>query len=100
MTYVYLLQCPYFKNDVFKIGGSEKNGNERLKSYGKGTTVLAMIVINGDYRELENQIKKSFNDKFTLIHGNEYFQGNKDEIKLEFLKIVYNNQINSRKKFS
>ena len=43
MPYVYLLQCPYFKKDVFKIGGSEKNGNERLKSYGKGTIILSMI---------------------------------------------------------
>ena len=66
MPYVYLLQCPYFKDDIFKIGGSEKIENDRLKSYGKGTKILAMIVLNCDYREVENQIKVSFNSKFMV----------------------------------
>ena len=96
MPYVYLVQCSYFKDDVFKIGGSKKIENDRLKSYGKGTKILAMIVVNGDYREVENQIKVSFNSKFTLVHGREYFQGNEDEIKLEFLKIVYSYQLNKK----
>ena len=100
MPYVYLLQCPYFKDDIFKIGGSEKIENDRLKSYGKGTKILAMIVLNCDYREVENQIKVSFNSKFTLIHGKEYFQGNQDEIKLEFLKIVYNHQMTNSQKMA
>ena len=98
MPYVYLVQCSYFKDDVFKIGGSKKIETDRLKSYGKGTKILAMIVVNGDYHEVENQLKFSFNSKFTLVHGREYFQGNEDEIKLEFLKIVYNYQLNNSHK--
>ena len=100
MPYVYLIQCPYFKDDIFKIGGSEKIENNRLKSYGNGTKILAMIVVKDDYREVENQIKFSFNSKFTLVHGKEYFQGNKDEIKQEFLKIVYNHEISNTQKLT
>ena len=100
MPYVYLIQCPYFKDDIFKIGGSEKIENKRLKSYGKGTKILAMIVVKDDYREVENQLKISFNSKFTLVHGKEYFQGNKDEIKQEFLKIVYNHEITNTQKLT
>jgi hypothetical protein len=100
MPYVYLVQCSYFKEDVFKIGGSEKIENDRLKSYGKGTKILAMVVVTGDFHHVENQIKVSFNSKFTLIHGNEYFQGNEDEIKLEFLKIVYNHQMTNSQKMT
>ena len=100
MPYVYLVQCSYFKEDVFKIGGSEKIENDRLKSYGKGTKILAMVVVTGDFHHVENQIKVSFNSKFTLIHGKEYFQGNEDEIKLEFLKIVYNHQMTNSQKMT
>jgi hypothetical protein len=59
-----------------------------------------MVVVTGDFHHVENQIKVSFNSKFTLIHGKEYFQGNEDEIKLEFLKIVYNHQMTNSKKMT
>jgi hypothetical protein len=93
MPYVYLLHPPHFKDDVYKIGGSEHMDNCSLKSYGKGTEILAMIVINGNYLAVEKQIKNSFNSKFTLVHGKEHFQGDRNEMKLEFLKIIYNYEL-------
>ena len=93
MPYVYLLHPPHFKDDVYKIGCSEHMDNCSLKSYGKGTEILAMIVINGNYLAVEKQIKNSFNSKFTLVHGKEHFQGDRNEMKLEFLKIIYNYEL-------
>ena len=57
MPYVYLLHPPHFKDDVYKIGGSEHMDNCSLKSYGKGTEILAMIVINGNYLAREMGLK-------------------------------------------
>ena len=83
MPCVYLIQKGYFKDDVYKIGGS-KNGCS-LNSYGKGTKILISMDVN-DYLRVKTKIKKSFNFKFTLIHGQDYFQGDEKEIKLEFLR--------------
>ena len=93
MPYVYLLHPPHFKDDVYKIGCSENMDNYILKSYGKGTEILAMIVINGNYLAVEKQIKNSFNSKFTLVNGKEHFQGDRNEMKIEFLKIIYNYEL-------
>jgi hypothetical protein len=42
---------------------------------------------------LENQIIKEFNNKFKLIAGNEYFQGNEKEMKKLFLQIIENHEM-------
>ena len=64
MNRIYLVHPPHFKDDIFKIGGSEQFENDRLKSYGKGTEILAMVVVNGNYREVEKEINlHSFMEK-------------------------------------
>jgi hypothetical protein len=95
MHRIYLIQQTHYQKDLYKIIVSEKVEHDLLKSYGKGTEVLGMIVINDNYREVEKQIKNSFNNKFRLFQGNEHYQGNRDEIKLEFLKIIYNYELRS-----
>jgi len=85
MPYVYLIKFPYFKEYVFKICGSEQLENE--------VNILAMFSVNDNYKIIENRIKKSFNSKFVLVNGKDFFKGNEKEIKIEFLKIVYNYEI-------
>ena len=68
---VYLIQTSDSRHNVYKIGGS-KNGCS-LNSYGKGTKFLISMDVN-DYIRVKTKIKKSFNFKFTLIHGQDYFQ--------------------------
>ena len=95
MHRIYLIQQTHYQKDIYKIIVSEQLEHVLLKSYGKVTEVLGMIVIKDNFRELEKQIKNSFNNKFRLFHGKENYQGNRDEIKLEFLKIVYNYELRS-----
>ena len=95
MHRIYLIQQTHYQKDIYKIIVSEQLEHVLLKSYGKVTEILGMIVIKDNFRELEKQIKNSFNNKFRLFHGKENYQGNRDEIKLEFLKIVYNYELRS-----
>ena len=97
MPYVYLIRKPFWEKGVFKIGCSDKSGYDRIKSYGKEVKILALFEVK-DCREVEKNLKVLFNSKFRLIAGKEHFQGNEDEIKLEFLKTVYTHQINSHQK--
>ena len=39
---------------------------------------------------LEKNLKKKFDEQFKLIAGNEYYEGNENNMKIEFLKIVCN----------
>ena len=94
MPYVYLIRKHFWEKGVFKIGCSNNTSNyDRIKSYGKKAQILGLIEVN-DCREVEKNLKLLFNSKFILIEGKEHFKGNEDEIKLEFLKIVYNYQVN------
>lgn len=93
MHRIYLIQETHYQKDIYKIIVSEKVEHDLLKSYGKTTEVLGMIVINDNCHELEKQIKNSFNNKFRFFQENEHYQGNRDEIKLEFLKIIYNYEL-------
>lgn len=95
---VYLIRKKIWEKGVFKIGCSTDTLNyDRIKSYGKKAQILALIEVN-DCREVEKNLKLLFNSKFILIEGKEHFKGNEDQIKLEFLKIVYNYELNNSNK--
>lgn len=76
----------------YKIGCSSKNTTQRLKSYHKGSRIIFVSECNEPFK-LEKYILEIFNQKFEKIAGNEYFQGNEEELKNEFIKCVleYNN---------
>lgn len=72
----------------FKIGCSAKNDLERFKNgYKKGTRFIHIMECTDPFT-LESEIKKVFNEKFKLIAGKEYFEGDEIEMKNEFYKIV------------
>ena len=65
----------------------------RYKPYGKNAKfVCIQRVLNPRY--LETLLKERFNQKFTLVSGEEYFRGNADEMQAEF-NSVYNLHINT-----
>jgi hypothetical protein len=78
----------------YKIGCSENTELDRVKKgYKKGTRYIFIIECNNPY-VLEKNIKKIFNEKFKLIAGYEYFEGDEKIMKDEFLKLAtkYSNE--------
>jgi hypothetical protein len=86
---IYLIQpSELIGTSVFKIGYSGKTSLERCyNGYKKGSRYLCINeCVNPTI--LENKIKKDFNNKFKLIAGKEYFEGDEENIKLLFRKLV------------
>lgn len=74
----------------FKIGCSSKNDLKRCKNgYKKGTRFLIIMECAEPF-VLEQELKKAFNTKFTLLAGKEYFQGNESDMQKTFLEVVSN----------
>lgn len=90
--YVYLVIPPELKGtNRVKIGMSKLNNDSRIKSYGKGTvTVIKYNCCNVNITE--NKIIKAFKNNFELIKGNEYFEGDIEEMKKIFLQEITNNE--------
>ena len=103
MDYVYLVRKGKHvrKNyQIYKIGMTTKGQTERIKKYGKGTeTHLCINVL--DSRVVERHIKIRFKSKFKPRpdKGSEYFEGNIEDMKKEFLDVVneYNKIIGNNK---
>lgn len=93
---IYLIQpCELVGTNRFKVGMSGKTSLDRcIKGYKKGSRYLAIMECDNP-AILESQIKNSFNKKFNLIGGSEYFEGDEKEIVGTFLKLFYEfNDIN------
>jgi hypothetical protein len=87
---IYLVQpAELVGTNRYKIGMSLNTELERVKTgYKKGTRYIYIgECINA--RELENKIKNIFKNKFNLIAGTEYFEGNEKEIEKEFFNIIF-----------
>jgi hypothetical protein len=86
---IYLIQpAELVGTDRYKIGCSKEPSLKRCnKGYKKNSRYLIIEECSNPML-LEDKIKKKFNEKFNLIAGNEYFQGNEDEMKKEFRKII------------
>ena len=95
---IYLVQpCELVGTNRYKIGMSSKPTLERVsKGYKKGTRYLNIQEVEQPL-ELEKKIKKKFNEKFCLIAGREFFEGNETEIKRNFIEIVNENDIIEKK---
>jgi hypothetical protein len=72
----------------FKIGCSKHNNLDRCKNgYRNGSRYLCIMECKQPF-VLENTIKISFRDKFTLITGNEFFEGDEQLMFMLFMNIV------------
>lgn len=85
MGTIYLIQpAELIDTNRFKIGCSATNNLERCKKgYKKGSRYIIIMECQKPF-EIEKEIKKVFNDKFKLIAGKEYFEGNEEDIKKVF----------------
>ena len=92
---VYLIQPEeLLKTNRYKIGCSTKSDLSRITAYKKNSRYLYIAECINPYI-LETNIKNTFNNKYTLIAGKEYFEGDEKNIVNDFVKIVndYNNEI-------
>jgi uncharacterized C2H2 Zn-finger protein len=80
----------------YKIGCSEKKTLDRCRNgYKKGTRYIVIMECVEPFK-IERKIKETFNKKFKLVAGKEYFEGDENEMKKEFLIITENcNMINN-----
>lgn len=86
---VYLIQPEeLLGTDRYKMGCSTKPNISRLKAYKKNSHLLCAYKCTNPF-EIEKRLKAAFAAKFPLVAGNEYFQGDENELILEFLRIVY-----------
>jgi hypothetical protein len=88
---VYLIQPEeLLGTNRYKLGCSSKPNLDRLKSYKKNSHLLCSYKCTDPF-QTENRLKAVFASKFTKVAGNEYFQGNENEMVKEFLRTVYLN---------
>lgn len=74
MGYVYLVQpVVLIGTKRYKIGMSALADQSRIKSYGNGTRCICILECE-DHRNVEQKLINAFNDAYTLIGGNEYFE--------------------------
>lgn len=92
--YVYLLKdraAVRSNEEVYKIGRTNQPNLNRFKSYPKGFDLLTLKKCS-DCSLVEKKIMQLFKQKY--IHrrdyGNEYFEGNPDEMEIDILNIIYN----------
>jgi len=87
MGIIYLVQPDLVKNtQIYKIGLSKNVNLTRIQSYGLNTKIINVFVCS-KHKQVERRIKDVFKTKFKLASGTEYFEGNIDEIIVEFNKI-------------
>ena len=94
---IYLIQpCELVGTNRYKIGCSKQNNLDRCKKGYKNGSRYICIMECVNALLLEKNIKDFFYDNFKLIGGNEYFEGNEDDIINEFFKKVNEYKENER----
>lgn len=89
MGIVYLVQdSKHIGTNIYKIGMSQFENEERIKSYGKNRRVLC-IKKHENYDEVEDALKIEFRREFELFHGEEWFKGDENEMKIMFCMISF-----------
>lgn len=86
---VYLVQpVELLGTNRYKIGCSKKNDLSRCKNgYKTGTRYIHIMECSEPFN-IEKQLISVFNEKFRLIGGREYFEGNETDMITEFFKTV------------
>ncbi len=92
--YVYLLKdrtAVKSNEEVYKIGKTKQINLNRFKTYPKGINLLLLIKCT-DCSIIEKKIMFLFKQKYihNRDYGNEYFEGNPDEMIADIINIIYN----------
>lgn len=96
-SHIYLIQDGAdIGTNIFKIGKTKQGIDDviklkRMKGYSNGTIQHnTWYVSNTMVDDIENKIKKYFKNKYTLIRGYEWFEGNVKEMKKDIDYIIDN----------
>lgn len=98
-NYIYLLQEREFiktKENIYKIGMTQKENHKRFNQYPKGSILLFQIICN-NCKNIEKFVIKKFKETFKQRKdiGNEYFEGDyKNMIDVIYLIIKNENTDN------
>ena len=95
---IYLLHTREFinsKQPIYKIGRSS-NMNTRLSQYPKGSNILCSIKCENS-NLCEKELIKLFTKLFKIRkeYGNEYFEGNHNNMLFVIITYLYQDKINS-----
>jgi hypothetical protein len=85
---VYLLQpAELVGTNRYKVGCSGKADLSRVKAYKTGSRYMYIMECDNPFH-VENILKKHFQEKFHLIAGQEFFEGDELEMRRTFLDII------------
>jgi hypothetical protein len=85
---VYLLQpAELVGTNRYKVGCSGKADLSRVKAYKTGSRYMYIMECDNPFH-VENILKKHFQEKFHLIAGQEFFEGDELEMRRTFLHII------------
>lgn len=94
-SYIYLLQDGNDRGtQIYKIGRTTQCGGDtrrlkRIQSYAKNTIVYALVnVQTNQVVEIEKEIKRIFKQKYLLVRGLEWFQGDVKDMKHDIYSIT------------
>ena len=94
-AYIYLLQDgEYTGTNVYKVGRTVQRSGDtrvlrRLKQYNRWTIVENTFRVRVDQvNEIETNIKRLFRDKYRLVRGTEWFEGDVDEMYEDISTII------------
>ena len=92
IEYVYIIQEREFVKEgrpLYKIGRTKQEPNKRYVSYPKDSVLFMMLSVP-NCQNAERAIKSIFKKKFKQDRsiGVEYFEGNIEEMKKEYLKLL------------
>lgn len=89
---VYLIQPEeLLGTNRYKVGCSTKPNISRLKSYKQYSHLLCAYKCTNPF-ETETRLKAVFAANFSLVAGNEYFQGNEHDLTQAFFSVVGSNE--------
>ena len=88
MPILYLVQpVILLKTNRYKIGRSQQNNLNRIRSYGSGSRYLSIFECDDDVY-IEKILIDKFNKHFKKIGGNEYFEGDEHEMLDVFIQTM------------
>lgn len=94
LAYIYILQDGNDKGtNIYKIGRTIQQNDtrklDRLCSYTQGTVQYGCFnVLETEIVDIETEIKKRFTEKYKLVRGTEWFQGDVDDMKKDIYKLL------------
>lgn len=95
MGCLYFIQPAELLNtNRYKIGCSSKNDLSRMKAYKKNTRHICIMECE-EYYKIERILINHFKYKYNLIAGAEYFEGDENEMLIDFINIIVKNNLTS-----